>query len=254
MESNYMFNAYSDTLKTLVNIQDVYDLKEIFKCPYPECPAEFKIRSIDGKKATHFFRFRGAKPHIKNCPYDTNKGFSDSDKIIKSSLESILIGSINKTSSRPRITTPQTTQASSNNVFIRTPKQLLSYCLASRLETQFRDGLIVNDIIVDSRNLVMSKYYEGVRGIRLLVGETVNFESPNRIYMQIREKTSKTHRLNVMVTCNYNMQKTTSVILKTYHNTFKHHPIAILADWEITEKYHVQAIISNQTQIIVKFQ
>lgn len=176
-----MFEAYSCNLKRSVNASDVTNLLDTFKCLNPECNAIYTLRSINGKRSPYFGR-RTSTPHINNCPYDIEANrYLDSEDMIKSDVYKIYKHEKN-ISNKNRGFHSQTSSTTGTAIkHISTPKQLLNYCISNKLTTTYMNGITVGDIIVDNRNILQNKNYKGVSGLRLILGNTICYDSSTKV-------------------------------------------------------------------------
>lgn len=250
-----MFRAYSKPKQKSVNVEDEFNLNEEFLCLNPKCSAKFRIKSPTGKKSKHFARLKST-PHIQGCPYEKgNNKYLNNDKIIKNSLESIFLNEKNSHERMPQYKNqnPSKNTSETDFIYIRTTKQLLKYCITNDLETEYRDGLTVNDIIFDHRNLSYSGNFMGISGMRLILAETINYDSPNSLNLKLYGRTKHKKELTLhirVILAPHILQKITSYMIDTYGN-FKEHSLAILGDWKIDKKYHIFCRLADESHIII---
>ncbi len=62
-----MFEAFCKKTNSVVKAKDILDSSQVFYCCNPNCDAELKVRSIDGKYNANFYSFPGAKKHSSLC-------------------------------------------------------------------------------------------------------------------------------------------------------------------------------------------
>lgn len=252
-----MFEAYSQSKQKPMNVKYEFNLNEEFSCLNSNCTAKFKIKSTSGKKAKHFARLKST-PHIQGCPYE--KGYNkylENDDIQKSAIEDIFEDE--KNPNEPIILSqklsPSKNMGKRDLIYIRTPKQLLKYCIANDLKTEYQDGITVNDIILDNRNLLDNGNLKGVTGIRMILAETINYKSPNSLFLKLWTKTKKgdelTLHINVMIEP-FILKSTILYMLDTYGDFGKHN-IAIFGDWKIDNEYHISCNLKDRKHIIYKF-
>lgn len=250
-----MFDAYSIIKGCRVNVKEVYNLTETFNCLNPDCSAVFSIRSPNGKITKHFAR-HPSTPHINGCLYRLNTGsFNENDHTIKSSIDSILVGagtSINRDTARAYNSSE--TNLENHIKYIRTPNQLFKYCLYSSLDTVYSDNLTINDIVLDSRNLAENKRYEGVNGIRLLIGQTLKYEySSQSIMIKTEARSSLGTRLTLYAKVKMHsdtFKKTIKYILESNNKMFSGYTIAVLGTWKIEEKYNISCVVTHGRNIV----
>jgi hypothetical protein len=228
-----VFLAYSEKKKKQTDINSEFDLSEIFYCLDETCPAEVKIRSSNGKIAKHFGVVRGLTPHKDGCFWGSNhSSYINNCNIEKSSLEVIMLGNSHCINTNTIAINSKSDNTNKNRidstVRINTPLSLYRFCIANHLDTPFCDGLTVNDIVVDSRNLNNKANFKGVSGIRLIVGKTSNKISSNNFNFIVTMRTINNKRLslNLTVTTN-NITNIKNHLFETYGRTFDV-PIAVL--------------------------
>ncbi len=251
-----MFEAYSIREKRIVNAKDQYDAKEIFICPDPSCNGELKLKSINGKKAKHFSCMPGLKKHSSDCPYSISRNYTDEDKLIMYPITSIMETAQNPNENTTEETNTAINTHSRNTFYIRTPKQLLNFCLTQDLLTEYCDGQTINDIIVDHRNVGYG-LYKGFSGVKLVVGKTIRFQvnefDYNFILFQVRSHHSNRWLKAKAYVSNQLTEKILKYYLDTYDNKFSGHNIAVLADWKIDEEYNVSCHITHDRNVIIRF-
>ena len=251
-----MFYAFSQTLNKPVSISDVYDLNETFNCLNPECNAKFYIRSSDGQNLKHFCR-KKSTPHIENCAYDKlSYNFKHSDIIIKSELYDIY-NSPKATTNSSNKSSKGKSEPNTEKIYINTPKQLLQYCLFNDESTIYMNDKTINDIIVDCRTLLYNKYFEGFSGIKLVLGNTIQFNKDNSSITFVIKRNTKNGKI-IYLTATVIMNKDVfndviDHILNTNKSKFSSHQIAVLGDWRITSKYNVECTLLKKRNIIYKF-
>ncbi|MGN0594201.1 MAG: hypothetical protein ACI4I6_03525 [Hominimerdicola sp.] len=253
-----MFYAYSQKYDKTVYSKEVSDLNDVFLCLNPNCNAEYFLKGINSEKAAHFCH-NHCKPHIKGCVYNTGLSkYISNNNIIKLPLYEIY------THTRPRrnkiAVTKDKLQSDNSNVnkkiYVKTTKDIFSYCIANSLATRYIDELTVNDIIVDERNICDKGNFEGFSGLKILLGYTVSYCTQNK---SIKIETSATTKNNKRVYLRadiYLMEEQFYEIKKYIFDTFDKfsgHAIAVLAEWEITEKYNIKCYVTEPTNVIYKF-
>lgn len=251
-----MFEAYSIREKRIVNAKDQYDAKEIFICPDPSCNGELKLKSINGKKAKHFSCMPGLKKHSSDCPYSISRNYTDEDKLIMYPITSIMETAQNPNENTTAENSSTINAHSRNTFYIRTPKQLLNFCLTQDLSTEYCNGQTINDIIVDHRN-VGCGLYKGFSGVKLVVGKTILFQAngfdDNFILFQVRSRSSNRWLKAKVYVSTQLKDKIVKHYRETYANKFGGHNIAVLADWKIDEKYNVSCHITRDRNVIIRF-
>ena len=253
-----MFEAYSIKKRDKISIDDVVDLSDTFKCLNPECKAEFSVKGLNsGIVSKHFARKKTA-PHIKGCPYTLfSSNYIDNADMVKADLFEIYEHTANKNTAQSTSTGSNNKNAKTTGHRITTPKQLLNFCISNRLSTEYKDGITVNGIIIDERNLLFASNFEGFNGLRLVVGHTYRFDDKSNIlymYVTTKTKNGKTVKLNVAVSLDTKqLSEIVEYILETYNNTFANHAIAVFEIWETESKYNVKCTISQKKNIIYKF-
>ena len=251
-----MFNAFSKTKNCIVSVDDEYNLNEIFYCPTPDCAAEFKIRSVNGKNRKHFARIRGIY-HDVNCPFGllVDDSYNCAENCIKMDLDEILYKSIGSSTDDNKTRNQHDTDINidkkkSEVQYIRTLNQLISYCLNNDIKTEYKNGLTISDILVDSRTLACNKNYEGFNGIRLLIGQTIKFDASKSQFV-ISVKTKTLRGLTLSLTANVYFpndifQNNIKYILESNNNQFKFFPVAILGNWENDKRYVVSCTVNKK--------
>lgn len=257
-----MFEAFSFRLGKPVNATDVTDLKERFGCLNLDCKAEFKLKSLNGKKSVHFAKQRFTQ-HIPGCPYALDDGdYKDSDSLVKYDLEYIFSNAANrdKSHSSQAKVKGKPKNKSQKKTFVRTPKQLLTFCTSNKLDTPYVAELTVDDIIVDRRNLHKNNRVKGFEGLRLLLGTTTKSkifinQSSGTIYFKVEKITSNGKRmfLNAKVTVNSKLAQEVQAYISDTFNDFKEHSIAVLGDWIKTCDYKVECKVEKSSNVIYKF-
>lgn len=240
----------------IIHAECVKDENKIFYCLNFECDAEFKLRSHHGVKRQHFYRFSGSMDHIENCIYidDNNEAFH------KNNVDNFNIQDIfNKTilSKDPSTITriPRKNHSTKSEeqfkTIINSTKSLLKFCRGNSIDTKINEINTINDIYIDYRNIF--KYYLGFNGLKLLYGETLNFNKNTKtINFTIRD-TNRTIWLNVSINLPDNLYKECISFIYTNNNSkFSGFPIAVLAEWNKLKDYKVEASIISKGQVIYK--
>jgi len=117
----------------------------------------------------------------------------------------------------------------------------------------------VDDIVLDSRNLLKNQRFKGIQGLRLLIGTTFQYIDLGNSY-EICFKVStitgsgKEINLNAKVYVSKKQGKEiSSYILTTFKAKFSGHSIAVLGDWVKTKDYEVTYTAKNYLHVIYKF-
>lgn len=252
-----MFYAYSKKYDTIVYSEEVTDLNDTFLCLNPNCNAEYFLKGINSERKAHFCH-KHSKPHIVGCGFiDGLSKYIDDDSIVKSSLSNIY--------NHKRTQHNKTTRIKSNvfadkvtkkKIYIETTKALYYYCIANSLNTLFQDDLTLNDIVIDSRNICNNANFEGITGLRLIIGYTTRFDV-NDYSISIKTSTTTKYGKNVFLNCKICLSNEQFYQIKKYlfdtFNCFGGHAVAVLAEWTIDKKYYVSCKVNEPTNIVYKF-
>lgn len=249
-----MYIAYSEVLHRTVNVNEVFDLNEAFCCPNRKCTAKLKIKGTTGKIAKHFARLPST-PHIEGCEYENGDSrYVQPELQQRSSLDDIF-GDFIDPNTRPGTPTGKRTSSANSNVLrINTPGKLLKFCRMNTLTTEYLPGITVDSIIVDERNLISNSKYKGIEGLRIIVGETLKFES-NKLYLQVKAVSEKggLKYLNAVVTVDAALLRyVIKHILETQNNKFKGYKLAVFGNWTKDKTYWSSCTVENQKHIILK--
>ncbi len=252
-----MFYAYSPSKEKIVHISTEKSLTEIYKCPNPSCTAEFHVKGKDSSVVdTHFARISKNSVHIPNCPYEISSiDYSKFGHIDKHTIDDIFNNVRQNTESTINSPKPYNGISKVKSTNIHTPKQLLQFCISNKTTTEFRDDLTINDIFVDSRNLTSSKYYLGVQGLRLILGETIRFDKDKKtIYFDVKSHVTTLHTLHAKVHCSFAINSIIDCFLHAApEDKFKNKPIAVFAEWQIDKQYNISTSIDKEKLILYKF-
>lgn len=250
-----MFEAYSEKAGKVISISEAFDYKERFYCPNPECNAIFIVKGITGHKAKHFARL-SKTPHIEGCMYEKGSvEYVDNGSIKKIAPSLILRGSVDNKVRRTKSKANANNLEKNEALRITTPKQLLKYCLSNSLKTEYLPGIKVDDLILDSRNLVKEGRFEGVKGIKILVASYVRSFPPNMIQLRLAAKTK--HNKEVYLRAWVRMEpecfnEIEEYLEKTYKKKGISNPtLAVMGEWKIEQKYLISCQISNKKQIML---
>lgn len=250
-----MYVAYSEILHRMVNVSEAFDLKEIFCCPNRNCSARLVIRGATGKRAKHFLTLSSAT-HINGCEYENLDGrYQRPELQQKSSLEDIFDDFSNPKTNPGTSGEKKTSSKGTGILRINTPSKLLSFCRWNPLETEYLQGITVNDIIVDERNLIRDRKFEGVVGLRLIVGETVKYEG-NQIYLVTKVTTEGGLPKYLNTTINLEpdlFREVKKYILETQNGRFRGFKLAVFGIWKKDREYWSSCEVFNQKHVILKF-
>lgn len=251
-----MYVAYSEKMRDNVNVHDVYDLNEVFCCPNRRCGARYKIKSATGKKVKHFARLKST-PHVEGCFCENGDSrYVQPNFQIRKSVEEIYEDFLNPNNAGYKaFGENRNGEATENILRINTPKKLLKFCLMNPVQTEYMNGLKVDDIIVDARNLFTDARFEGVAGLRMIVGETVERYRPDILELRVMavSKRGKPVYLHAQAKMDSALlQYVRKHITKTY-DSFADHPIAVFGNWTIDRKYHISCNVTDRKHVIVRF-
>lgn len=259
-----MFYAYSKKNNDSIHINDVTDFSDTFKCLNENCNAEFTACAINSDRRSAYFMRRKSTPHIKGCVYDLDSNrYVDRGDIIKSNIEDIYMGSTSKrtTSSKKTLSVKgkNNSSFSSSQIYVRTPKQLLQYCISNDLQTNYTSDLTIGDIFLDERNISQNANFKGVTGVRMILGKTIRYDLMNSYFEMSVSSTTK-NGIRLLLTAriyldNDQLIEIKKYILNTFDNKFANHQIAVLGDWQITKKYNIKCNIESflSSNIVYKF-
>lgn len=170
-----MFQAYSIKKSDKINASDVSDFKDTFLCVF--CGAKMTLKAVNSTTKRPYFAKIPSSPHV-DCPCNlfgsiaTNiSGYEKCDisDILNNSPLSI---KSNKHSNSDSINSNNSNKAIER---VSTPKRLLKYCLSHDINSEYRDGLLISDVCLDTRNILANNNYKGFNGIRLVVGKTIMY-------------------------------------------------------------------------------
>lgn len=253
-----MLSAFSQEQKKSIRASEVRNYKDVFLCLNPNCNARFTLRAVNSSSISPHFACLPNHPHDPNCLFGIlDGGSAKDDNFIKSDIATIL----NPASTTGNTTSVRTNCSSNSAVpsrkYIRTAKQLLTYCLSHDLSTEYTHGLTVNDIILDSRNLLDNANYKGINGIRLISGQTVEYSESNG-YIKIDISTRTSTKKRIFLTAIVYLSPAQIVEIKQYllnspPGKFSGHPIAVLGDWNKDEDYQISCTVLHKSNVIYKF-
>jgi hypothetical protein len=253
-----MYSAYSIKNNKIMNIHEVTDLNDTFTCPNEQCSAEYFIKAICSEKAAHFCH-NYHKPHIPGCIYAVDKkDYQDNNNMIKSELIDIYEHERNVIRKPAKSPKNKVTKKSTNLIYINSTKALLSYCLSNDVNTIYdeKKQIAIKDFFVDARTVCNNSNFEGVNGLKFLVGNTTKYNNDlNSICFNVSTITSRGKKINLHATVILSSSQFFE-IKKYIFNTFKKfsgHSIAVLGIWEITEKYNVLCSVNEPTNVVYKF-
>lgn len=251
-----MFYAYSIKQQKVIGAQDVDDISDTFICLNENCDAELFLKSINGKRKVHFCAKRG-KPHIQGCAYGGAYSEYEDDDFIKMPLEYIYNNHPKCNRNSNYMSNKQHSDNSTGKKYIRTPIGLLRFCMAHSLKDEYRDGLTIGEIILNHSNICENANFEGISGLRFVVGNTLRYiPNKNTIVFEISKKTSGGKRVNLqadIILSKKQMYEITNYLINTFNNKFKGHSIAVLGEWEIVCKYHIRCYVQSSKNVVYKF-
>lgn len=253
-----MFEAYSEIQGKIISINDALDYKERYYCPNPKCSAQFTIRGITGDRTPHFARLPST-PHVQGCMYEHgSQEFIDRGNLYKFDLD-FIIGEHNDAqcdaSKQVKKRTKQRANCEKATQYISTPKQLLKYCVSNSLDTEYLPNLKVNDIILDSRNLLKKGNLKGINGLRILVAHYDRPFPSNMIQLRLSSKTK--NNKEVYLRAWVRMSEPLYLLIEKYLDKtyiskgIATPPLAIMANWHIEKDYLISCHITERKQIIL---
>lgn len=253
-----MFEVFSKTLNDTISASSVKNYHDTFLCPNPNCSAEFSLRAVNSSGVSAHFACKPNHPHTADCIFGIIGGEKpNTSEYIKYDLMEIL----NPTSMTNQKHKSHSTSISAMNIntdkYIRTPKQLLRYCLANKLTTEYTNELTVGDIILDSRNLLVNSHYRGIQGIRLIVGQTVKYCKEDQ-YVQIEVSTRTNTNKHIRLFANVylpieQIKEINNYFFNTEPKVFRNHPIAVLGEWKKEHDYHIYCSVVKKENVIYHF-
>lgn len=250
-----MFIAYSAKEGRELDAKDARNVNEIYCCLNRKCPAEFRLRSVNGQRTVHFANEKGLAGHLPGCRYAEDGKYADRSDLIKSSVTDI----INGARSREASTDEQHYSQHSNGdgpVYIRTPKELFQFCCYNGGHTLYRDGLTVDDIYLCSENLFKGKRFLGISGPHLVSGTTERVFVNEGILCIAVEKVSSTGKkitLHATVrTSSSNVKKVSEYLERTYNRPSEAAcPLAVLGNWTTAAAYNTECSVDRPSLIIL---
>lgn len=258
MEVN-MFYAYSIKQQKVVCAQSITDLNDTFMCLNDKCNAELSLKSINGKRKAHFCA-KPSKPHVHGCIYGTSVSEYSGNDFVKVPLNNIY----HRRSPLPNNKTNdgykpanQRSDNLPNQKYIRTPISLLNFCMAHHLEDEYLDGLTVNDIILSNSNLCYNANFEGIKGLRLVIGNTYKYDPENKmIVMKVTTTTSRDKHICLRADILLSPKQFSEIneyLFNIFGKQFKGHSIAVLEEWKTVDKYHISCRVQSPKNVIYKF-
>lgn len=252
-----MFYAISKKYNNIICANDVTNLNDTFLCPNPQCNAEYYIKGINSERTVHFCH-KHNKPHIKGCPYDMGlTKYLDDDNVVKSSIQDIYFHIRKNAKNVSAAYHNHSVQGTFRKTYINTTKDLLYFCISNPLNTIYENETTINDIIVDKRNICDNANFKGFCGLHLVVGDTIKYDLSQK-YIRLRTSTITKNRKAIHFDSIVHMENSQiyeiiRYILDTFNNTFSGHTIAVLGDWTNPEKYLVECVVKEPTNIVYKF-
>lgn len=250
-----MFEAFCKKTNSIVKAKDILDRSQIFYCCNPNCDAELKIRSIDGKYSANFYSFPGAKKHSSLCNLVSQYSNSNKTKKDYSNIDINLI--FNNTNISKSTNANNTSNVTTSNYIATCPKtvkSLLRFAISNHIDKCINknNNNLLQDIYLDNRNLFFN--YKGFEGIRLILCETVSFNYDSKYIVCKIESKNKRISLNIKLNLSYkDLSKLTKYVLKNNNGKFSKFPIAILANWENPYDYHIHATLNSSKHIVYDF-
>lgn len=234
----------------LVSASQSYNTKIEYNCPY--CGIPLKLKSIDGKVSPYFGRKTNSEKHDSDCPYAISYStIENSHSLIKESLENILQKKQKATST---VSHYSDNSSETRQMYIRTPKQLYNFCQSNTCQTEYRDGLLIDDILLSKRNIDNNFRICGVTGIHLVVGTTYWFdarcENPyieGLVNSNMRKGNSlhfKIYFLNKKM-----LQPYIEHIFSEQPGKFANFPIAVLGNWKNPKKHLITTVLENRSNL-----
>lgn len=250
-----MFVAYSKVLHRDVNVNEMFDLNEIFCCSNRNCSARLVIRGSTGKRAKHFLTLSSAA-HIEGCEYENLDGRYQRPELQKRSSIEDIFNDLRDPSRQPGTPKKKATSSGGSGILrINSPRKLRDFCRYNTLETEYMSGITVNDIILDERNVIRDRNYEGISGLRMLVGETYKFDDKG-IYLVTKapSQDGKVKYLNTIVMMDRGLlQDVKKYILDTQNNKFKGYRLSVFGYWRKDKMYWSSCEVTNQEHVILKW-
>lgn len=255
-----MFYAYSKKFSRIMNVTEITDLSDEFSCCNENCSAKFFVKGLNSHKAAHFCK-KPSTSHAENCPYASSSStYIDSENLVKTSLERILEGNVNKQKRQSRSTINHCNNSDKQELkYIRTPKALLTYCLSNDMNTLYLEEMRIKDFFVSSQTLSLQKYYYGIKSTKLILGKIMQYDDKYKdrytaLKLSVTSDRNSRHRLTlwVVITDKKIYKEIINYLFNTF-DSFSDHPIAVLGSWEITEPYTSECVVSNPKNIIYKF-
>lgn len=252
-----MFYAHSFRKDDTICADKVTDTSEIFSCLNEDCDAQFKVRGVNSNRTVHFAKCRGSD-HIDGCPYIYASGqYKENGCFIKHDLLSIFnSSSISRKNVRRNPGQSREPDDKENKKYVRTPKQLLDYCLSNKLDTEYIDNITVNDVIVDIRNISNCENYKGVSGLKLLLGQTFRYDKEeSSLVFKIKKRTDNGVEMCLTAKIFVSPQQLREINAHLFdrYGNFAGHPIAVLGDWKTENECNVITTVENPRNVIYRF-
>ena len=238
--------------KKIVKASEVMDVNAAYTCPY--CRIPLKLKSVDGKVAPYFSK-KISYSHAADCPYAIPYNQLDLSKVAdRRPIEEILLSTNqSRKNTFSKSVVNQVQNNSSQKYNIRTPKALYSFCQSATLDTLYRDGLTVDDILLSRRNISIGNRVQGITGIRLVVGISLKFHSKSPYQIEGIVQDSESHKklyFHVLFSTRKEMQKVIDRIRTALDGKFYGQPIAVLGKWDISGVGHISTHLTNQKNFI----
>lgn len=251
-----MFQAYSIKKSDKINASDVSDFKDTFLCIF--CRAQMTLKAVNSTTKRPYFAKIPSSPHI-NCPCNLFGSVSenitgyekfDISDILNNSPLSI------KSDKHSNNNNNRSKNASEAIERISTPKRLLKYCLSHDINSEYKDGILICDVCLDTRNILANNNYNGFDGIRLVVGKTIMyFDDKDQRYFTfiVNNPSNKSKTLTAKV----NVSKEQIIDIRNYifntYQKFSLHPIAVLGEWTKTGDNTIECTVTRPANVIYRF-
>lgn len=240
----------------MVQASDVVDVNAPYVCPY--CKIPLKLKSVDGKISPYFSKMISYS-HAVDCPYAIPYRQLNLNSVAdRCPIEEILLSvkQSNKKNIARISAAKQTIGISSRKHNIRTPKALYSFCQSVTLDTPYRDGLTVDDILLSRRNISIGNRVQGISGIRLVVGLSLQFHSDRPYQIEGIVQEDKNHNklyFHVFFSTRKQMQEVIDRIRAALNGRFYGQPIAVLGQWKVSSVGHIATQITSPKNFITSY-
>lgn len=231
---------------------------EIFQIHFfrPWCRIKPTLKGINSPTIKPYFAKLPSIPHI-NCPCNFFQSlYTETTDFEKLSIKAILNKSpiSNPPNTRFRIINDSPSTSNPKIERINTPKRLLKYCLSHDIVSEYDNGILVNDIIVDARNILRNNNYKGFSGIRLIAGNTYKFDkNKSSIIFTVSNPFDKTKQLNAEVFLSDKQLKDICNYIFRSFDKFSMHSIAVLGDWKKISDNNIECTVDRPANVIYRF-